>query len=127
MGKLWILIGWVLVLTGCAAPGQYDANRIRFSEESLARPEYNRDFIACDRIASSNKASILGNAAGTAAIGAGIGAMTGAIMGFGTGKLAALGAATGGVSGAAGAYAYNQNDYRSTMIQCMRDRGYQAY
>jgi outer membrane lipoprotein SlyB len=114
------------VLAGCATPGP-GTERFRFSEESLARPEYNKDFWECDRIAKDNQNSVAGNAAGAAAVGAGLGALMGVALGFGVGDLAALGAMSGGLSGALGANAHNRHDYRSTFIQCMRDRGYQAY
>jgi hypothetical protein len=116
----------IAVLAGCATPGP-GTERFRFSEESLARPEYNADFMDCDRIAKDNQTSVAGNAAGAAAVGAGLGALMGVVLGFGVGDLAALGAMSGGLSGALGANAHNRHDYRSTFILCMRDRGYQAY
>lgn len=116
----------IALLAGCATPGP-GTERFRFSQESLARPEYSKDFVACDRIAKGNQTSVAGNAAGAAAVGAGLGALMGVALGFGVGDLAALGAMSGGLSGALGANAHNRHDYRSTFILCMRDRGYQAY
>lgn len=120
------ILAALAVLTGCATPGP-GTERFRFSEESLARPEYNKDFWECDRIAKDNQNSVAGNAAGAAAVGAGLGALMGVALGFGVGDLAALGAMSGGLSGALNANAHNRHDYRSTFILCMRDRGYQAY
>lgn len=128
MEKVLIVLITSLIITGCEHPtGPGRGETFRFSEESLEKPEYNRDFIACDRIAKGNQHSVTGNAAGGAAAGASIAALTGLILGADIGSVTALGAMYGGVSGAAGTYAHNRHDFRSTFILCMRDRGYHVY
>ena len=98
-----------------------------FSDESLKKPTYSKDYVACDRIAKNNRQSVSGNAVGSAAAGAGVAALAGLILGADIGAAAGLGALFSGVSGAAGTHGYNVQNYRYTFMQCMRDRDYQVY
>ena len=118
----------VIFVTGCATNGGYQAHpKIVFTEESMKRPEYNKDFIECDKIAKSRKTNAGQNTTRGAVAGAGIYALTALLLGADIGALAGVGALHGGVTGAAGSVAYNSNTYKTAFIQCMRDRNYQAY
>lgn len=114
----------VVYLSGCASGTQ---QLVRFDEESMHKAGFNKAHIECDKIASDFKTDISSNAVGGAAIGAGIYALTGAILGVNAGTLAGVGALHGGLSGAGSAVIRNRNNYRSVLIQCMRDRGFMAY
>jgi len=116
-----------ILISGCAGMQQNHQPQFTFSDESLKKPTYSKDYVACDRIAKSNKQSVSGNAAGSAAAGAGVAALAGLMLGADIGAAAGLGALFSGVSGAAGTHGYNVQNYRHTFIQCMRDRGYQVY
>ena len=126
--RILILVIAILIIAGCAhSTGPGRGETFRFSEESLEKSEYNRDFIACDRIAKGSQRSITGNAAGGATAGTGIAALTGLILGGNIGTVATHCAMYGGVSGAAGTYAHNRHNFRSMFIMYMRDRGYHVY
>lgn len=125
MKRLSLMV--IFIFTGCAGMTQNHPPQFTFSEESLKKPTYSKDYVACDRIAKNNQQSVAGNAAGSAAAGAGVAALAGLILGADIGAAAGLGALFSGVSGAAGTHGYNVQNYRHTFIQCMRDRGYQVY
>lgn len=125
MKKLTLIVS--ILISGCAGMQQNHQPQFTFSDESLKKPTYSKDYVACDRIAKNNKQSVSGNAVGSAAAGAGVAALAGLILGADIGAAAGLGALFSGVSGAAGTHGYNVQNYRHTFSQCMRDRGYQVY
>lgn len=125
MKKLTLIVS--ILISGCAGMQQNHQPQFTFSDESLKKPTYSKDYVACDRIAKNNKQSVAGNAVGSAAAGAGVAALAGLILGADIGAAAGLGALLSGVSGAAGTHGYNVQNYRYTFMQCMRDRGYQVY
>lgn len=124
MKKLIVL---TTLLSGCTLTPAYERAGIAFSKESLAKANFETDYNECVGIAKSLQTNVANNTVGGAAAGAGIYAATAAILGADVGTLAGLGALHGGVMGAGGSAAYNSHNYKSSFVQCMRDRDYQVY
>ena len=131
-----LLVLSAIGLVGCAThqskTNLNDPSRIIASEESAEHPDYQKHYSECHRYTSGDHVDVGSSAIGGAAVGAGIAAAMGAIVGVnsGYGSLAGVGALSGALSGAAGAATHNKlsdMEYKRTMVQCLRDKGYHVY
>ena len=119
------LVILALAASGCASQGGWTPTVDSYNDPNAGN--IDRDLVQCRQLAKHASGGTGAETGKGALVGGAIGAVGGAIIGAAVGspgRGAAIGAAAGGVGGGARGGLGSEDRYKSSYINCMRQRGH---